>query len=83
MARTGPEKDYFPKLLLEPGMAFKSETKYGFIRFVTFYHEDAIFEYWDVDRYRDGSSRGSVSQKFSIFSTDCLERLPEKDDLQT
>jgi len=42
------------------------------MRFVTFYHDDPIFEYWQ-------NTNGKTSQMFSIWDVDILERAPEYD----
>ena len=65
----------FDAALVKTGEAFKLPEVYGtkdFIRYVTTYQDDHIFEYWSYENH-------GMSQKFGIFQTDYLVRLPEKD----
>lgn len=64
-------QEFDPATVL-PGQAFH-HNEFKWIRFVTFYHGDAWFEYWEMERF-------SKVQKLGIFDVrDNWKRFPEKD----
>lgn len=83
---SNPKDEPFDPATAKPGMAFKCTwgydpdlgrraptNNYKYIRYVTTYLDDHIFEYWYYPK------SGGKSQGFSIFNTDTLVRDPEND----